>query len=112
MTSKIDGVRATKFQTATRAITVLEHCQDGFKPVKKLIDTVAPRSSLYRLVALLLHDGFLESNGKEEYRTTAPGLALLGRTKAGAPEGLVRFYPPLGQVPTAQHRAVVELALA
>jgi len=112
MVSKKKGTWDPKSQNTMRAIAVLEYCQAGFKSITALIDTVAPRSSLYRFVALLLRDGLLESNGREEYRTTAAGLALLAKTKGGAPEGLVHFYPPLAQVPTAQHRAVIELVIA
>ncbi len=102
----------SKFPNETRVLGILEHCLDDFKPVTSLIDHVASKSSLYRTIADITAKGWLESDGKKMYKTTAMGAAELTRFTGRAPAGLVQFYPPLAKIPTPQHRAVIELALA
>ena len=102
----------SQFPSESRISAILQHCLDGFNPVTPLICTVAPRSTLYRDVKDLITNGWLESDGKDGYRTTVVGAAELRILKGMAPRGLVAFYSPLALVPTPQHRAAVELTIA
>jgi len=91
---------------------ILEYCRDEFRSITPLIDKAAPRSTLYRCKDELLGTGLLETDGKDRYRTSARGLLRLEEVKGEAPRGLLVLYPPLSKVPTPQHRAVIELAVA
>jgi len=93
-------------------VHILQHCQGEFKPITPLIGQAAPRTTLYRRKDELLRKGWLETDGKDQYRTTRQGLIELERIMGQAPEGLSRFYPPLALVPTPQHRAMIELTVA
>ena len=91
---------------------LLEHCVSGFTAVTDLVDVLAPKSSLYRVVKELVSKGWLVSNGKNQYKCTPAGTSALAELKGNAPTGFLPFYPPLAKVPTSQHRAVIELAIA
>lgn len=77
-----------------------------------LINSLAARTTLYRTISDLIAKGWLESNGKDRYRTTSAGVAQLMMLRGEVPEGLVSFYYPLAEVPTPQHRAIIELTIA
>ena len=91
--------------------TVLSHCEHDFRPVMPLKDRVSA-GTLYRHVARLLRLGWLEKTGSL-YRTTFAGVRQLaeGATQRRW-DRLVELYPPLAIVPTAVHRAVIELIFA
>jgi hypothetical protein len=91
--------------------SILEHCRIG-SSLSPLIDVTAPKSTLYRAKDDLLKAGLLESDGKDHYKTTSEGLLKLAALKAQIPKGLTVQYPPLMQVPTPQHRALIELTVA
>jgi len=93
-------------------IQILEHCRDDSRSITPLVGVAAPRSTLYRCKDELLRTGLLEADGKDRYKTSAQGLLRLEEVKGEAPKGLSVFYPPLLRVPTPQHRALIELAIA
>lgn len=91
---------------------ILEHCKDGFQPITPLINKAASRTKLYNCEKDLCEEGWLQSNGKGAFKTTEQGLQQLRMSIGEAPEGLSVAYPPLARVPTQQHAAVIELAVA
>ncbi len=90
---------------------ILEFCRDGFQPLKPLIGPIAS-GTVYRHARRLATLGWLRKE-VALYRTTELGLRELdaGSTRQ-PPDPLVGLYPPLAQVPTAVHRALVALVLA
>jgi hypothetical protein len=102
---------ASPFDADSADILILEHCQGDFKPITRL-KRIIPGSTLYCRKERLLRRGWLESDGKNRYRTTKEGILQLQRLIGEAPIGLSATYPPLDQVPTRQHKAVIELLTA
>lgn len=90
---------------------ILEHCRLG-SSLSPLIDVAAPKSTLYRAKDDLLKAGLLELDGKNRFKTSSEGLLKLAALRAQIPKGLTEQYPPLLQVPTPQHQALIELAVA
>jgi hypothetical protein len=90
---------------------ILEYCRDGFRPLKPLIGPIAS-GTVYRHARRLGALGWLRKEGAL-YRTTDAGLRELDALSTRKPpDPLVTLYPPLAEVPTAVHRAVVALILA
>jgi DNA-binding PadR family transcriptional regulator len=79
---------------------VLQHCRDDFLPITPLIDKSTSRSALYRCKGKLCEKGWLETDGKDRYRTTEQGIQQLQSLLGEVPDGLATVYPPLKQVPT------------
>ena len=92
-------------------IRILEHCSSGFASITPLIGEAMKSSSVYRWKDRLLEKGWLETDGKERYHTTAEGLQQLKAASGEAPKGLSIFYPPLAQVPSPKHKAIIELTI-
>ena len=91
---------------------ILENCSSGFISIISLIGEEVKRSSLYRQKDELLKKGWLETDGKNKYRTTPEGQLQLKAATGEIPKSLSKFYPLLAKVPTLQHKAIVELAIA
>jgi hypothetical protein len=91
---------------------ILEHCSGEFKTISPLIGEAAPKTTLYRCKDELLNEALLESDGRDRYRTTAEGMLKLAALKGESPRGLTAFYSALAEVPTPQHKAIIELATA
>ena len=90
---------------------VLEHCQEDFHPVTALKGQI-PAGTLYRHVKRLVSLGWLEKRGTR-YRTTAAGRRQVeAAASARTWTALETVYPPLAVVPTATHRAAIELIFA
>jgi hypothetical protein len=90
---------------------ILEFCRDGFQPLKPLIGPIAS-GTVYRHARRLGALGWLRKEGAL-YRTTDAGLRELDAVSTRQPpDPLIALYPPLAQVPTAVHRALVALVLA
>jgi len=100
---------ATNFIVGAR---ILDHCREGFTSISPLIGELATSSTIYRWKDKLMEKGWLETDGKDRYRTTSQGLLQLQVTATESPKGLSPIYPPLERVPTAQHKAVIELVIA
>jgi len=91
--------------------TILEFCGEDFCAVTSLKPQI-PSGTLYRHVTRLVRLGWLDKSGNL-YRTTATGHRRLQRPSGAQPwEALEEIYPPLGSVPTAVHRALIELLFA
>ncbi len=93
-------------------IRLLQHCNGEFTSITPLVGSALSKSSLYRHKDELLRQHLLETNGRNRFRTTGQGLLQLQSLSGKAPKGLLSFYPPLAQVPTTQHRAMIELTIA
>jgi hypothetical protein len=90
---------------------ILEFCRDGFQPLKPLIGPIAS-GTVYRHARRLGALGWLRKEGAL-YRTTDAGRRELDAVSTRQPpDPLVALYPPLAQVPTVVHRALVALVLA
>jgi hypothetical protein len=90
---------------------ILEFCRDGFRRLKPLIGPIAS-GTVYRHARRLGALGWLRKEGAL-YCTTDAGLRELnGVNSFQPPDPLVALYPPLAQVPTAVHRALIALILA
>ena len=103
------------YRTARRGTRIdrllLAHCREEFVPVHPLTRVVA-RGTLYRHLATLLGEGSLIQQGRT-YHTTAEGLRRLIVAESAIDWNILeQYYPPLQFVPSAQHRAVIELILA
>jgi hypothetical protein len=90
---------------------VLEHCQEDFQPVTALKGQI-PSGTLYRHVGRLVALGWLEKRGPRYRTTTAGRRQVKGAAAARSWATLETVYPPLALVPTATHRAAIELILA
>lgn len=90
---------------------ILAFCHEELQALKPLRDRI-PRGTLYRHAKTLVRRGWLHLEGGF-YQTTAAGLRKLGEARGGRRWGaLDDLYPPLRQVPTPVHRAIIELILA
>ena len=88
---------------------ILHHCEQDYVPLHNLLDYV-PQGTLYRHRASLLSLGLLEKRGST-YRTTEQGKRRLEEMISHFDWNIWnRIYPPIKYLPTAQHRAVIELA--
>ncbi len=91
--------------------TILEFCRDGLRPLKALRGQLPP-ATLYRHVHRLEGLGLLQRDGYR-YGITEAGLRQLTEARSGRQwDALGEVYPPLVLVPTATHRALIELILA
>jgi hypothetical protein len=91
--------------------TILEYLSTEPTPVAPLVGPL-PRGSLYRHLAHLRAAGLVVKSGRR-YALTSTGLALRAEREHGhAWEAMSRVYPALMQVPSPQHRALLELMLA
>ncbi len=90
---------------------ILQHCEGEFVLLQDLLKHV-PQGTLYRHVSKLLTAGFLAKRGRT-YSTTEQGKRQLvewtSRFDWNIWDGI---YPPMRNVPTSQHRAVIELTTA
>lgn len=71
-----------------RCLLILEHCREGYVPLKSLTSQI-PRSSLYVYIKELVRNGYLTKR-KKEYKTTERGLKTLAEKESseeGRPEG-------------------------
>ncbi len=90
---------------------ILECCRDEFRPLKPLLEQV-PKGTLYRHAKRLVRLGWLRKEGGR-YRTTEAGRRQVAESQRGRGwNALERIYPPLAEVPTPVHRAMIEQILA
>lgn len=90
---------------------ILAFCHDEFRPLKPLQERI-PSGTLYRHVKRLVRLGWLQKEGGL-YQTTAAGGRQLAESQSDRRwDALERIYPPLADVPTPAHRAMIELILA
>jgi hypothetical protein len=95
--------------TTDRAI--LEFLSAEPQPIRILLDAY-PKATVYARLRALQSSGLVAKRGRE-YLLTTPGLqAKAQREGAAALDGLTGVYGPLREVPSPQHRALVELAIS
>jgi hypothetical protein len=71
-----------------------------------------PKATVYARLRALQAKGFVAKKGSR-YLLTSAGLQIrVQREGAAALDGLSKVYPALGQTPSPQHRAVIELAIS
>jgi hypothetical protein len=91
--------------------TILEYLSAEPQPVAGLVGPL-PRGSLYRHLSHLRAVGLVVKSGRG-YALTSTGLAQRAdRAQGQAWEAMSQIYPSLREVPTPQHRALLELMLA
>jgi hypothetical protein len=90
---------------------ILQHCEPDFVPLQELL-THVPRGTLYRHTGNLQAAGLLTKRGRA-YCTTEQGNRRLADLLSHVDWNLWdRLYSPMQYVPTAQHRAMLELMTA
>ena len=89
---------------------ILEFCAKDFRRLKDL-RAEYPAGTLYRHAKRLINIGWLERRGPM-YTTTDVGRRNLSENQEGRWDRLGQVYPPLGLIPTEEHRGLVELILA
>jgi hypothetical protein len=89
---------------------ILTHCREDFRPLRELRGPI-PSGTLYRHAGKLVRLGWLRTE-HALYRTTEPGLRQLVEGGTARWDQVIDVYPPLALVPTAVHRALVELIWA
>lgn len=90
---------------------ILEACAEDYHRLKELRPHIAG-GTLYRHAKRLCELGWLESRGPL-YRTTETGRRNLIESNSSRQwNQLEKLYPPLALIPTAVHRALIELIVA
>ncbi len=78
--------------------------------IRTLVDRY-PKATIYARLRSLQAGGLVAKRGRQYLLTTAGLQAKAAHEGGHAFDGLVEAYPPLREVPSAQHRALVDLAL-
>jgi hypothetical protein len=90
---------------------ILHHCEREFVLLQDLVKHV-PHGTLYRHVSNLMDAGVLAKRGRT-YCTTEQGKRRLAELTSQFDWNIWNgIYPPMRNVPTSQHRAVLELVTA
>src|SRR2546426_3160528 len=90
---------------------ILRYCEHDFVRVHDLLTHVA-RGTLYRHIANLVDLGLLAKRG-HTYRTTEQGKRRLEELSSNMNWNIWdEIYSPMRDIPSAQHRSVIELATA
>lgn len=90
---------------------VLEFLSEDPKPIRSLLAKY-PKATTYHRLRVLQAQGLVAKHGTTYALTSAGRRLKADRDVEISSEGLTRIYPPLRDVPTPQHRAMLELALA
>ncbi|MBI4543295.1 MAG: hypothetical protein HY705_09705 [Gemmatimonadetes bacterium] len=90
---------------------ILEFLTREPRPIAPLLATLS-KGTVYRRLGVLRAAGLAAKRGAHYSLTSAGERAKAERDAESLTDGLATIYPPLSTVPTPQHRAVVELALA
>lgn len=90
---------------------VLDFLSVDRKPIRPLLARY-PKATIYHRLRVLQVQGLVAKHGTEYALTSAGQQVKADRETEIFSEGLMRVYPPLRDVPTPQHRAMLELALA
>lgn len=90
---------------------ILDFLSEAPKPIRPLLAIYAKATVYHRLRALRTQ-GLVAKHGTA-YALTSAGQQVKAEREAEIfSEGLAQAYPPLRDVPTPQHRAMLELAIA
>ncbi len=90
---------------------ILQFLSSDPQPIRNLLAT-HPKGTVYRRLRVLQGGGLVVKRGTEYALTTAGEQAKAEEEAGTLIEGLTNIYPPLREVPTPQHRALLELGLA
>ncbi len=90
---------------------ILEFLSEDAKPIRSLLAKY-PKATTYHRLRVLQRRGLVAKHGSTYALTSAGQRLKADRDVEISAEGLTRVYSPLGDVPTPQHRAMLELALA
>src|SRR5439155_8738763 len=90
---------------------ILEGLVAAPRPVATLIGQ-HPRATVYRRVAKLRAEGLIAPSRRGYTLTSVAHRVLADHESRVFSDGLRRVYPPLGEVPTPQHVALLELIFA
>src|SRR5206468_2930178 len=92
-------------------VEILESLVAGPRPVATLIGK-HPRATVYRHVAKLRAEALIAPSRPGYPLTSVVQRLLADHESRVFSDGLRRVYPPLGEVPTPQHVALLELIFA
>jgi len=81
------------------------------RPIRDLLAQY-PKATLYRRLRALRSRGLIAKHGARYALTSAGEQAKASAEGPAFANSLGAVYPPLGEIPTPQHRAMVELSLA
>lgn len=90
---------------------ILEFLSLQPQPIRDLLGAY-PKATVYARLRALQIKGLVAKRGREYLLTTAGLQAKAQREGATALDGLTGVYGPLREVPSPQHRALVELAIS
>lgn len=91
--------------------TILEFLSLQPQPIRDLLGAY-PKATVYARLRALQVKGLVAKRGREYLLTTAGLQAKAQREGAAVLDGLTGVYGPLREVPSPQHRALVELAIS
>jgi len=98
----------TSLTPADRA--VIEFLSSSPRPIRELLRAY-PKATIYARLRALQGAGLVAKRGSQYLLPTA-GLQVKAAHDGGRPfDGLVEAYPPLREVPSPQHRALLELEI-
>jgi len=90
---------------------ILEFLSEGRQPIRPFLAR-CPKATTYHRLRVLQAHGLVAKHGMS-YALTSAGQRVRAEREAEIfADGLTRAYHPLRDVPTPQHRAMLELALA
>src|SRR5712691_7618900 len=90
---------------------ILEFLSRDPSPVSPLLAS-HPKATVYKRLVALRDQGLVTKRGRG-YLLTSAGEQVKGEREAeSVTGGLISVYPPLREVPTPLHRAMLELAFA
>mgnify|MGYP001609212729 CR=1 FL=1 len=90
---------------------ILEFLSRDPSPVGPLLAS-HPKATVYKRLAALRDQGLVAKRGRGYLLTSAGAQVKAEREAEGVAGGLTDVYPPLREVPTPPHRAMLELAFA
>ena len=96
--------------TTTTAWAILEFLSAHPQPIRTLVD-LYPKATIYARLRALQAAGLVAKRGRQYLLTTAGLQAKAAHDGGHAFDGLAEAYPPLREVPSPQHRALVELEI-
>jgi hypothetical protein len=90
---------------------ILEFLSAEPSPIGPLLAS-HPKATVYKRLSALREQGLVAKRGREYLVTSVGEQVKAEREAEGLADGLITVYSPLSQVPTALHRALLELAFA
>ncbi len=96
--------------TTTTERAILAFLSAHPQPIRTLVDRY-PKATIYARLRALQAGGLVAKRGRQYLLTTAGLQAKAAHEGGHAFDGLVEAYPPLREVPSPQHRALIELEI-